>query len=384
MGFLSRFGALVLKEFRQARRDRRIVFVAIGAPTIQLLVFGFVLSATVTNLPLGVVNESAAPESRELIAALTESKSFRLGGYYSSVADLSAAISRGELDAGVVIPYDYARNLQRGLPVTVQFFINATNANTAAIGQGYVAGVLGSYASQLAMSGIHVRRAVPSTVRPIAARGLVVMRTDFLYNPGLVGSWFMVTGILGMLLILNGSLLSSTMMVKERSAGTIEQLLMSPATTTEIIIAKITPLFTLLLIMGTIALIAIRFVFGVPFQGSALVVFAGSILCMLSGIGLGMLVATLTKTAQQAQLSVFFLNPPLASLSGAFTPIQAMPKWLQPATLLNPIAYFAAIARGALIKGSGIDVLWPDFLGLGLFTLVVVSISVWRYRSQLG
>lgn len=383
MSFFGRFRALVLKEFRQARRDRRIAFVAIGAPTIQLLVFGFVLSATVTNLPLGIVNESATPESRELIAALTESKSFRLGGYYSSVADLSAAISRGELDAGLVIPYNYARNLQRGLPVTVQFFMNATNANTAAIGQGYVAGVLGSYANQLVMSGIHVRRPLPVS-RPIAARGIVVLRTDYLYNPGLVGSWFMVTGILGMLLILNGSLLSSTMMVKERSAGTIEQLLMSPATTTEIIVAKITPLFTLLLTMGIIALLAIRFVFGVPFQGSVLVVFAGAVLCMLSGIGLGMLVATLTKTAQQAQLSVFFLNPPLASLSGAFTPIQAMPKWLQPLTLLNPIAYFATIVRGALIKGSGIDVLWPDFVGLGVFTLVVVALSVWRYRSQLG
>ena len=381
--FFERFRALIRKEFRQARRDRRIVFVAIGAPTIQLLVFGFVLSATVTNLPLGVVDESATPESREVIAALTESKSFRLGGYYSSVDDLGAAIGRGELDAGVVIPYDYARNLQRGLPVTVQFFMNATNANTAAIGQGYVAGVLGSYASQLAMGGIHVRRPPPG-VRPVVTRGIVVLKTDYLYDPGLVGSWFMVTGILGMLLILNGSLLSSTMMVKEKSAGTIEQLLMSPATTTEIIIAKITPLFTLLLIMGTIALVAIRFVFGVPFQGSVLVVFAGAVLCMLSGIGLGMLVATLTKTAQQAQLSVFFLNPPLASLSGAFTPIQAMPKWLQPLTLLNPIAYFATIVRGALIKGSGIDALWPDFLGLGLFTLVVVSLSVWRYRSQLG
>lgn len=381
--FFERFRALIRKEFRQARRDRRIVFVAIGAPTIQLLVFGFVLSATVTNLPLGVVDQSATPESREVVAALTESKSFRLGGYYSSVDELGAAIGRGQLDAGVVIPYNYARNLQRGLPVTVQFFMNATNANTAAIGQGYVAGVLGSYASQLAMSGIHVRRPPPG-VRPVATRGIVVLKTDYLYDPGLVGSWFMVTGILGMLLILNGSLLSSTMMVKEKSAGTIEQLLMSPATTTEIIIAKITPLFTLLLIMGTIALVAIRFVFGVPFQGNVLVVFAGAVLCMLSGIGLGMLVATLTKTAQQAQLSVFFLNPPLASLSGAFTPIQAMPKWLQPLTLLNPIAYFATIVRGAMIKGSGIDVLWPDFLGLGLFTLVVVSLSVWRYRSQLG
>jgi ABC-2 type transport system permease protein len=194
----------------------------------------------------------------------------------------------------------------------------------------------------------------------------------------------MVTGVLGMLLILNGSMLCSTMMIKERSAGTIDQLLMSPATTSEIIVAKIVPLFVLLGTMAAVSLLAIRFIFGIPVHGSIWIVIAGAVLCVLSGIALGMFVATLAKNALQAQLAVFFLNPPLASLSGAFTPVEAMPKWLQWFTIPNPVANFAIVVRGALIKGSGLDVLWPNFLMLALFALLLLTLSVVRYRKQLS
>ena len=143
--FNYRVRALVQKEFRQIRRDRRLAISLIIPPTLQLLLFGFALSATVSNIRLGVVDDSQTPESRELIANLTESKSFQSAGYYFSVDELGSAISRGDLDAGVVIPYDYARDLQRGSPTTVQFLLNAMNANTAAIAQGYAEGVIQSY-----------------------------------------------------------------------------------------------------------------------------------------------------------------------------------------------------------------------------------------------
>jgi ABC-2 type transport system permease protein len=142
--FSHRVRALVGKEFNQIRRDRRLAFSLIVPPVLQLTLFGFALSATVSNLRLGVVDESRTPESRELVASLTESKSFRLGGYYFSANELSAAISQGKLDAGVVISYHYARDLQRGWPTTVQFLLNAINANTATIGQGYAEGVIQS------------------------------------------------------------------------------------------------------------------------------------------------------------------------------------------------------------------------------------------------
>jgi len=173
-------------------------------------------------------------------------------------------------------------------------------------------------------------------------------------------------------------------MVKEREAGTIEQLLMSPASTAEIIIAKITPLFVLLSLMMLLALAVLKLVFRVPFHGSLPFVLFGGVLCILSGISLGTVIATLSKSAQQAQLTAFFINPPLSSLSGALNPVEAMPGWLQPLTVLNPIHHFATIARGSMLKGSGLATLWPNVLALLIFTLVLVSLSIWRFRKQLS
>ncbi|HEV2356640.1 MAG TPA: ABC transporter permease [bacterium] len=379
----GRFRALLAKEFRQILRDRRLVFSLTVAPVLQLLLLGSVLNADVSNVSLGVVDDSGTPESRELVAELTQSRSFRLGGYYLSADRLGAAISRGTIDAGVVIPHDFARDLVRGRPVTVQFLLNAMNVNTAQISRGYAEGVVQAYSAGLAAQGLH------ATFRRIAApavseRGAVVLAPAFLFNPGLVSSWFITTGVFGMLLILNGTLISSTVMLKEREFGTIEQLLMSPASTAEVILAKIAPVFVLLSAMALLALGLIRVAFHVPFQGSVIVVLGGSGLCLLSGIGLGTLLATFTQSAAQALLTVFFINPPLTSLSGALMPVEAMPRWMQPLVVVNPIYHFGRITRGALIKGSGFETLWPNFVALLVFTAVLLSLSVWRFRRQLG
>lgn len=381
--FNYRIRALVRKEFGQIRRDRRLAISLILPPVVQLTLFGFALSATVTNMRLGVVDDSRTPESRELIANLTESRSFYLAGYYDSVKKMGDAISQSKLDAGVVIPYDYARDLNRGRSTTVQLLLNAMNANTATISQSYAEGVIQSYNAGLPGRGIH-----PTSQQIGAAdqsrRGRVTLVPAFLYNPGLVDSWFIVTGVFGLLLILNSSLIASAAMVREREAGTIEQLLMSPASTSEIIIAKITPLFVLLCAMMLLALFVLRVVFQVPFHGKLLFLFFGGVLCILSGISLGTVIATFSKSAQQAQLTAFFVNPPMVALSGALTPVEAMPSWLQPATVVNPIHHFATIARAGLLKGSGFTDLWPNFLALFIFTIALVSLSVWRFRKQLS
>src|SRR5262249_22184801 len=213
--------------------------------------------------------------------------------------DLGAAINHNDLDAGLVIPYDFARDLQRGRATTVQVLLNAMNANTAAISQGYIEGVIQAYNRTLLESGLRAdfrRIAAPEVGR----RGRALLRPAFLYNPGLVDSWFIVTGVLGLLVILNGSLVASGAMVKEREAGTIEQLLMSPAGTTEIIIAKITPLFFLLFLMMLLAILVLKVVFRVPFHGSLPLVLSGGVLCILSGISLGTVIATLSRSAHQA------------------------------------------------------------------------------------
>jgi ABC-2 type transport system permease protein len=382
-GARARLRALIQKEFGQIRRDRRLVMSLLLPPVLQLTLFGFALSADVTNLRLGVVDESRTPQSRELVATLTESRSFRLGGYFTTAEELGGAISRATLDAGVVIPYQYARELARGQDTTVQVLLNAVNANTATIGRAYAEGVIETYNRDLRRE--MGRRAGADRLEPAPVRnGQVRLMPTFLYNPGLVDSWFIATGVFGLLLILNSSLIASAAMVKEREAGTIEQLLMSPASTTEIIVAKITPLFVLLCMMMLLALVVLKVVFGVPFHGSLAFVLFGGVLCILSGIALGTVIATLSKSAQQAQLTAFFINPPLNSLSGALNPVEAMPEWLQPVTALNPIHHFATIVRDSMLKGAGIETLWPNVLGLLLFTIVLVALSVWRFRQQLS
>jgi ABC-2 type transport system permease protein len=382
--FIShRLRALLRKEFAQIRRDRRLAMSLILPPTLQLLLFSLVLNATVSNLKLGIIDDSRTPESRGLTSTLTESRSFKLAGYYYDVNKLGDAISRGDLDAGVVIPQDYAKDLQRGRPVTVQFLLNAMNANTAAIAQGYAEGVIQTYNADLPAEGLHANFK-QIAANDVSRRGPARLTAAYLYNPGLVGSWFVVTGIFGLLLILNGSIVAATAMVKEREAGTIEQLLMSPAGTYEIIIAKIAPLFFLLFLMILFATALIKIVFNVPFHGNVLVVLGGAALCVLSGIGIGTVIATFTHSAYQAQLTSFFVNPLLTTASGAITPAEAVPGWLQPLVRINPIRHFSVIARSSMIKGSGFETLWPNFLVLSVFTLIMVSLSVWRFRKQLS
>lgn len=376
--FNHRLLALIKKEFSQIRRDQRLMITITIQPAVQLLLLGFALSATVTNLKLGVVDEDHSVESRALVNTLGESKSFQLTAAYSSSNELAQALGHGDLSAGIVVPYDYSRNLTRGVATKVQVLLNGVNANTAAISQGYAQSVIDSYNTELAER--HRGGAQLATIH----RGFVSLQPAFLYNPGLDGSWFLVTGVFGLLLLLNASLVAETTMIRERERGTIEQLLMLPASTAEIVIAKIAPLFAMLCIMLVICMMLIKFAFRVPFHGSFALVTAGAALCLLCGIGVGTTIASFSKSAKQSMLLGFFVNPLLFSLSGSLNPIEGMPKWMQPLTVLNPIHHLATIARGCLIKGSGFSDLWINFLSLALLTLGLISLSVWRFRGQLA
>src|SRR5262249_46061281 len=199
------------------------------------------------------------------VAALTESRTFKLMGVYQSVDTMGHDISLSTIDAGIVIPTDFARDLDRGRPTTVQVLLNAMNANTAAISQGYVQGVIQSF--NMTRQGT-VRPAVTSVPVSSMRRGLAFLHPALLYNPGGVSTWFIVTGLLGTLLLMNGTITASATMVKEREAGTLEQLLMTPAPISEIIIAKIAPPFFLLGITGLVAMAVLQFYFHVPFRGS--------------------------------------------------------------------------------------------------------------------
>jgi len=366
--FGGRFWALALKELRQIRRDRRLTISLIVPPTLQILLFGFALDSDVRNLRLGVVDESRTRESRELVSVLTENPTFELTGDFPTSDRLGEALARGRLDVGVVVPQDFARLRSRGRPATVQVLLNAANANTAQIAQAYVEGAVAWLNREVA--GV---RAAPVELRPA-----------YLYNPGLVNAWFIVTGVFGTLIILNGSLVSAATMIREKEQGTVEQLLMTPASALEVVTAKMLPLFVLLMAMVGMVLTVARLVFQVPFRGSPALVLLACACCVLTGVGLGTLISTFARSANQTQLISFFVNPPLAMLSGGLTPIEAMPTWVQPLTNLNPIAHFATIARSVLVKGAGLDVVWPNLLALIALASLFVGVSAWRFRRQLS
>jgi len=370
-----------------------LVVLLIIPPTLNIILFGLALNPDFENLRLGVVDYSRTPESRELVSAFAEALVFRVNAYYASPDEMGRAISKGELNAGLVIPRDFAEKRARRETAGVQLLVDAVNANTATIAGGYAARIIGSLNQRIASS--QSPRRQPSGDTPTAPgtsiitdasppRATVTGRLTLLYNPGLESAWFITTGIIGLLLVLQGSVVSSASLVREKEIGTIEQLLMSPAGSSEIIIAKVAPIFLLLALDIGLALAVARLVFGVPMRGSLLLFFFSASLCVLCGIGMGMMIATFTRTQQQAQLMTFFTNPPLAILSGATTPIEAMPTWLQPVTDINPVKHFAIIARGIMLKGSGTDVLYRELLALAVIALVMVSLSAWQFRKQLS
>src|SRR2546429_5071722 len=408
-----RLWSLFVKEFHQVRPTCLLVILLIIPPTLNIILFGLALNPTFENLRLGVVDDSRTPESRELVSAFTEGLVFKTKAYYASTEDLGQAISRSDLDAGLVVPRDFAEKRARHETVEVQLLVDAVNANTATIAGGYAARIIASLNQKIARSQTRGGQATESAALPpspptgdtsnvpstslspnnpsvslttnvSSTHATVTPRLTLLYNPGLKSAWFITTGMIGLLLVLQGSVVSSASLVREKEIGTIEQLLMTPAGNSEIIIAKVAPIFLLLSLDIGLALGVARIVFGVPVRGSLLLFFVSASLCVLCGIGLGMMIATFTRTQQQAQLMGFFTNPPLALLSGATTPIEAMPTWLQPVTSVNPVKHFAIISRGILLKGSGIDVLYPQLLALVVIALVMVSVSAWQFRKQLG
>ncbi len=386
-----RLWSLFMKEFHQIRRNRRLVILLIIPPTLNIILFGIALNPTFENLRLGVVDYSRTAESRELISAINEGRVFRTDNYYASTDELGQAISRGDLDAGLVLPHDFGEKRARGETADVQLLVDAVNANTATIAGGYAGRIIASFNQRVASN----RRRQPQITDTNVTNGAVVMTTNpaaaaivtprltLLYNPGLKSAWFITTGMIGLLLVLQGSVVSSAALVREKEIGTVEQLLMTPASNSEIIVAKVAPIFLLLALDIGLALIVARIAFGVPLRGSFPLFFLSASLCVMAGIGLGMMIATFARTQQQAQLMSFFTNPPLALLSGATTPIEAMPTWLQPITSLNPVKHFAIISRSILLKGSGIEVLYPQLLALAAIALFMVSISAWQFRKQL-
>ncbi len=365
----SRFWTLAIKETNQILRSRESLVLLIIPPTLQLLVYGFALNPDVHYLKMGIVDYANTYESRELVSALTENRVFVAEQYLPNERELDQRVRQGKLTAGLVIPPEFKRNLAEEKTAEVQVLVDAVDANTAGIANGYITQIISQYSRQL---------------EPTRTTALVTPQTTFLYNPGLTSSWFFVPGVLGIVLTLISSLVSSVTVVREKDTGTLEQLLMTPAEAWEILLAKIVPLFVLLMGDVLLALTVGRLVFGVPFRGSLLLFLSLSALYLFVGIGIGIMLATVCRTQQQVVLTSFFVNLPLIQLSGAIAPIESMPVALKYLALLNPLRHYVAIVRGMLLKGVGLEVLWPNAIALLLFATVLLSISINRFRSQLS
>jgi ABC-2 type transport system permease protein len=367
--FESRLWVLIIKESKHIFRDKQLWLLLIFLPIIQLLIFSFSLNPDVNNLRLGIIDYSNTFASRELIAAFTVNKVFIPELYTTSQPTLDEQIQQGRIDIGLVIPAKFNRDLQQGSTAQVQVFIDGVDANRAGVASNYITQIINQYSRQLA---------------PTLTASLITPNVTFLYNPGLTSSWFFVVGVLGILLLVTSSLVSSAVVVREKDVGTLEQLLMTPAAAWEILMAKIIPLFIFLMGDVILALCVAHLIFNLPLRGNLLLFLLLSGFYILVGIGIGSLLATFSRNQLQAELISFFINVPLIQLSGAVTPIESMPTSLQYLSLLNPVRHYIMIVRGLLLKGVGLNVLWLNMLALGIFAMIFLTIGISRFRNQLS
>jgi ABC-2 type transport system permease protein len=382
---IRRYLALLAKEVQQLRRNRVLLIQLMLPPTIVLVIFGFALNPRVRDLRLGVVDESFTTESREFVDSLTENVNFNVVRRYASVQAAEDALTKLKLDLFLVIPNDFSTTLSRGQTADVQVVIDAVDANTAQIAQGYLEMALQAYNSGFGETppvGVRHRLTLISAAHPAPPPGAPDVQAAYLYNPGLVTSWHYVTGLMSIIMFINASLVASALAVKEKEIGTIEQLLMTPAQTGEMLLAKTSPVFLLMMVVLLVSLGVGMLVFSLPVRGEVwLFVLAGA-LGALAGIGIGVMIATVSKSQQQAQLLTFFVNPPLTLLSGATSPIENMPNLFQHLSYLDPLRYMVMIVRGVTLKSAPWSALWPNLLALVVFAVVLFSISAWRFRKQ--
>lgn len=364
-----RLRALMFKETIQILRDKEQLFMLIVPPIIQVCLYGAALSPDVQDLSLGVADECKSYKSRELISALVENRVFKIARSTDNRKDLMLAIEKGKINAGVIIPPDFDRKISQHKSAPVQLILDAVDANTAGIAQGYSTQMIESFGTLLDPN----YKAMP--VNP---------EVTYVYNPGLISSWFFVPGVLGLVLTISGSLVSSITLVKEKDSGTLEQLLMTPAESWEILVAKIIPL--LVLLNGTVifALSLATLLFHVPFRGNFLTYMFVSNMYIFVVISIGIILATVSRNQRQAILTSFFINLPLIQLSGGLSPIESMPEFFKYLTFLNPLRYYIQCIRNILLKGVGLQVFWHDVLVLFIFAVVILSISAARFRKQLG
>lgn len=373
----SRLAALMRKEFTQILRDPRTLAIAIAMPIIQLFLLGYAATSEVRNLPLAVLDRDRSPASRALLDAYRAADYFRIAYDVDSEDELRSLVDRGLVGVAIIIPPDYGEQLATGGHAEIAFILDGSDPSVA--GTALSAGQLiaQSYATEiqaerLARSGITLQAELP-----------IEVRTQVWYNPDMRDAYFMVPGVVGMVLYAITSILTASAVVRERERGTIEQLIVTPIRPWELMLGKLLPYGALALFNTFEVLIVGALWFGVPIRGSLILVFALSALFLLTSLAIGLLASTVANTQQEAILTVFITLLPSIFLSGFFFPIAAMPTVLQWISYAVPLRYYLTIIRSLLLKGTGVVELQGEIIALLVFGIFLMGAATLRFRKRL-
>ena len=371
---ISRLRASVLlkKELRQMFRDpmmKRLLFIA---PIIQLVAFGYAVNTDIRDTSTFVIDHDASSASRELIQVIESTGYFRIVGRSARPADLVRALDYGDATVGIEIAPGFARDLSSGKGAKVQIIIDGTDSNSATVAQGYLGQIVQRFALQ---------RAAAAGTLP---RGGLDIRNRAWYNPELESRAYNVPGVIGMLILLMSLVLSSMSVVRERELGTLDQLNVSPLSPLELMLGKTVPAALVCLIdLFLITALAILW-FGIPMRGSFLVLVPAALIYIVAGLAVGLLISTISKTQQEAFMSMFLILMPAIILSGFFYPISSMPEVFQWGTVINPLRHFLEIVRPVFLKGAGFADLTHQFAALTVIAVATMWLAILRFRRSMA
>lgn len=373
----SRLMSIIRKEFIQITRDKRTLVIILIIPIMQLFLLGYSATTDIRNVPLAVFDQCRCAESRVLLDAYRAADYFKVAYDVGSENEIRTLIEQGKARAGVIIPPDYNIRLVEG-NAQVAFILDGSDATAGStalaaatlIGQQHATSLM---MEKLERSGMDVKNFRPP----------LEVRTRVWYNPDLVSSYFMIPGVIGMILFAITAILTATAVVRERERGTIEQLIVTPIRPWELVVGKVVPYIILSLIDTIEVLIIGHWWFGVPVRGDLSLILGCSGLLLLSGLGIGLFASTIANTQQEAMLTVWMTLLPGIFLSGFFFPLEAMPKVLQWISYIVPLRYYLIIIRALLIKGVGAGAVWQQIAALAAFGVVIMTAASVRFRKRL-
>jgi ABC-2 type transport system permease protein len=371
---------MMWKEVLELRQDPRIFSIIFIAPILQLTILGYAATTDVRNVPVVIVDADRSGASQALISRFSAVETFTIVDVVSNIDDVDPYLEGGRAWMALAIPPRYAENLATGRPVSLQIVADGSDASSTNIAMGYASNLIAGYAQDLVE-----RKLQSSGAGGQASPGGLEPRVRVWFNPTIESRYFMLPGIFALLLLVVTSNLSSMAIVREREVGTLEQLNVTPLGRVQMILGKLLPYGAIGMIDAMIVLLVIIFWFEVPLRGSFWLLFAVSCVYLLTTLGLGLFISTISNTQQQAMMtSTFFFMTPMMYLSGFIFPIENMPAAIQPLTYLIPLRYFVIILRGIFLKGVGLEILWPQALALLIWGVVILALAVLRSSKRLA